>query len=164
MPNISRFLPATISLLFLFAVAVLVPAHPTEADVSSGENSGGPGTGTPSGENAGQPDAAGSGDGGMPVIQAERTGTVTLESPINCDGQLCTIPFLVMRLINFILSGIGAVAVLMLVYAGIMYMTSAGNEKRTKDAKQTILYTILGLAVVFLALVIVQFTIRLIGA
>ena len=54
----------------------------------------------------------------------------------------------------FVWSGI--VAVIMIVYGGIQYVTSAGNSAAVSKAKTTILYSIVGLLVVILAAAIVN--------
>ena len=52
---------------------------------------------------------------------------------------------------------IGAVSVLMLIYGGIRYTISGGNEKDVTAAKNTILYAIIGIIVALLAFAIVNF-------
>jgi hypothetical protein len=48
----------------------------------------------------------------------------------------------------------GGVAVLMLIYGGFTYITAYGNEARATTAKNTIIWSIVGLVVVILAKVI----------
>ena len=60
-------------------------------------------------------------------------------------------------IINAALFVIGAVAVLMLIYGGIRYTISAGDSKAVTDAKNTILYAIIGIVVALLAYAIVNF-------
>lgn len=50
----------------------------------------------------------------------------------------------------------GIVAVIMIVYGGIQYTTSAGNSAGVAKAKATILYSVVGLLVVILAAAIVN--------
>lgn len=55
-----------------------------------------------------------------------------------------------------VLSGfVGALSVLMLVVGGLMYMTSAGDSTRVDTARKIIQYSIIGLIVSLLALIIV---------
>ena len=51
---------------------------------------------------------------------------------------------------------IGAVSVLMLIYGGIRYTISGGEAKAITDAKNTILYAIVGIVVALLAYAIVN--------
>jgi hypothetical protein len=64
---------------------------------------------------------------------------------------------LVIAIINWVLAFAGAVAVLFIIYAGVQYLTSAGNDKRTEAAKKTLTYAVIGLIVIILAKVIVTF-------
>ena len=51
---------------------------------------------------------------------------------------------------------IGAISVLMLIYGGIRYTISGGNDKDVVAAKNTILYAIIGIIVALLAYAIVN--------
>ena len=60
-----------------------------------------------------------------------------------------------LKSITGVLTGIvGTVAVIFLVLAGYMYMTSAGNPERLDKAKSTLKWTIIGIAIVLGALVL----------
>ena len=61
------------------------------------------------------------------------------------------------RVLNFALTFVGLIAVAMLIYGGFRYLTSAGNEETTKQAKRIILYAIIGIVVILLSAVIVNF-------
>lgn len=60
---------------------------------------------------------------------------------------------------NVLLFIIGAVSVIMLVIGGIRYTVSAGDSKAVTDAKNTILYAIVGIVVSILAYAVVNFII-----
>ena len=60
---------------------------------------------------------------------------------------------------NLILYIAGVVAVVMLIIGGIKYVVSGGDSKKVTDAKNTVLYAIIGLAVCFFAYAIVNFVI-----
>ena len=53
----------------------------------------------------------------------------------------------------------GIIAVIMLIIGGIRYVTSGGDAKKVTDAKNTVLYAIIGLIISFLAFAIVNFVI-----
>ena len=55
---------------------------------------------------------------------------------------------------------IGAVSVIMLIYGGIRYTTSGGNTNSVTAAKNTIMYSIIGLVVAILAFAVVQFVVN----
>lgn len=60
---------------------------------------------------------------------------------------------------NTILYVVGIIAVIMLIIGGIRYVTSGGDAKKVTDAKNTVLYAIIGLVIAFLAFAIVNFVI-----
>jgi hypothetical protein len=52
---------------------------------------------------------------------------------------------------------LGAIAVIIIIVSGIMYVTSAGNSANVTRAKNALTYSIVGLIVVILAFAITQF-------
>jgi len=59
--------------------------------------------------------------------------------------------------LNVIYFALGAVAIIVIIVAGILYISSAGNASQITRAKNALLYAIVGLVVVLLAFVITQF-------
>jgi hypothetical protein len=66
------------------------------------------------------------------------------------DGSIFT------TVVNVLLFIIGAICVIMLIWGGIRYTTSAGNSASVTAAKNTIMYAIIGLVIAFLAFAIVN--------
>lgn len=66
------------------------------------------------------------------------------------DGSIFT------TVVNILLFIIGIIAVIMLIIGGIRYTLSGGESKAVTDAKNTILYAIIGLVVAFLAYAVVN--------
>ena len=60
---------------------------------------------------------------------------------------------------NTILYIVGIIAVVMLIIGGIKYLLSGGDSKKVTDAKNTVLYAIIGLVICFLSFAIVNFVI-----
>ena len=58
---------------------------------------------------------------------------------------------------NTILYIVGIIAVIMLIIGGIKYVVSGGDAKKVTDAKNTVLYAIIGLVIAFIAFAIVNF-------
>ncbi|MBQ7802668.1 hypothetical protein IJ380_02295 [Candidatus Saccharibacteria bacterium] len=58
---------------------------------------------------------------------------------------------------NTILYIIGILSVIMLIFGGLKYALSAGDSKKVTDAKNTILYALIGLIISILAYAIVNF-------
>ena len=52
---------------------------------------------------------------------------------------------------------VGFIAVIMIIYGGVKYITSGGESSNISSAKSTIIYAIIGLVIVALAQVIVRF-------
>ncbi|MEK7599542.1 MAG: pilin [Patescibacteria group bacterium] len=59
---------------------------------------------------------------------------------------------------------VGAVSVIMIIYGGFRYITSGGDSGRVGNAKNTLIYAIVGLIIVALAQVIVHFVINTAGS
>ncbi|HAC56370.1 TPA: hypothetical protein DCF80_02620 [Candidatus Saccharibacteria bacterium] len=62
--------------------------------------------------------------------------------------------------INILLFIIGAVAVIMIIVGGIRYTTSGGDQASVTSAKNTILYSIVGLVVAIMAYAIVNWVLN----
>ena len=83
--------------------------------------------------------------------------------PSDCNsttGTGKTATDLVKQIINIISLLVGAVAVIMLIYGGFRYVTSGGKQESVTAAKNTIIYAIIGLVIVALAQIIVQFVLN----
>lgn len=61
---------------------------------------------------------------------------------------------------NIALGIIGALSVIMLVWGGLRYILSGGDSKKVTDAKNTILYAIIGLIIAVLSYAIVTFVLN----
>lgn len=61
-----------------------------------------------------------------------------------------------LNFLNFLLSITGALALIMLIVGGIMYLTSAGDDDRIKTGKKIVTYSIIGIAICLASLVIVK--------
>ena len=58
---------------------------------------------------------------------------------------------------------IGFISVIMLIWGGLRYIVSGGDSKKVTDAKNTILYAIIGLVIAIFAYAIIRFVISAIG-
>lgn len=54
---------------------------------------------------------------------------------------------------------IGAISIIMVLVGAIRYTLSAGNPQATKEAKDTILYAVVGIVITILSLAIVNFVV-----
>lgn len=70
---------------------------------------------------------------------------------------------LISILINFLLWAVGILSVIMIIFSGFRYITSAGDAAKTKSAQTALTYSIVGLIVAVLAWVIVKMILRQFG-
>lgn len=64
---------------------------------------------------------------------------------------------LITKIINIFSFVVGVVAVIMIIVGGFKYISSGGDSNKITSAKNTIIYAIIGLVIVALAQIIVQF-------
>lgn len=76
------------------------------------------------------------------------------------DGNTAIIP----RIINIMLFIVGILSIVMLIFGGIRYTISNGNKSKVEDAKNTILYSIVGLIVAILGYALVNWVIGVVGS
>ncbi len=74
----------------------------------------------------------------------------------DATGGATSFRALAKQIINFFLYFLGFVATVMIIYGGILYVTSAGNEDNTGKAKKILLYAILGIVVILVSFAIVN--------
>lgn len=72
------------------------------------------------------------------------------------------IRMIVAKIIRAALGLVGIIMLGFIIYAGWMYMTSAGNEEKVETAKRILKNLVIGLAIILSALSIVQFVIQMI--
>lgn len=68
------------------------------------------------------------------------------------------------NLMNWLLIAIGIVGVIGFAIAGILYLTSAGDETRIQTAKRAMLYSIVGIIVALAGLVAIKAAYNMLGA
>lgn len=96
-----------------------------------------------------------------PLAARAQEGLTGVPSPTGtAQGEL---PEVILRILNYVLGIVGIVALAYLVYGGFMYITSAGNEDKIETAKGIITNAIIGIIVIGVAAVLVNFVIRGVG-
>ena len=80
-------------------------------------------------------------------------GFVAPDKPGNVPGEFDTA---VMNATNWLLGFVAMIAVLMIIWGGINYIGSAGNEDTAKTAKKTITYGLIGVVIAGFAYAIVK--------
>lgn len=78
----------------------------------------------------------------------------------NCPTDLFGADGVFNRITDTLLYLVGLIAVVMLIWGGLRYVVSGGDAKKVTDAKNTILYAIIGLIISFFSYAIVHFVIN----
>lgn len=87
------------------------------------------------------------------------TGELVKIGPEGYDPALTRVSSVrdfIQKVVNFALSFLGLAAILLIIYAGVMYMSAAGNTEGTDKAKKTMGYTAAGLLLIMASYAIVN--------
>jgi hypothetical protein len=63
---------------------------------------------------------------------------------------------LALTIVNFALTFLGLIAVVMIIYGGFLYVSAAGNQEKIGTAKKIIMYAVIGIVVILLSFAIVN--------
>ena len=66
---------------------------------------------------------------------------------------------LIKTVVNVLLWAVGILSVIMIIFSGFRYITSAGDTSKTKSAQSTLIYSVVGLIVAIMAWAIVHMVI-----
>ena len=90
-------------------------------------------------------------------------GVWTGSSCANANATTTDISKVIKNVVNVLLFIVGAASVIMIVVGGLRYVTSGGDSGAVNGAKNTILYSVVGLVVAFMAYAIVNFVLKQLG-
>ena len=105
------------------------------------------------------------------IVTALIVGAITLTSviPMTAFAALndATNPFkdlpgdqnvkpLAIRIVNYALTFLGIIAVLMIIFAGVKYITAGGKQETIDSAKKIIMYSLIGIIIILLSFAIVN--------
>lgn len=102
-------------------------------------------------------DIVSQGDPNAEVLQ----GIQMIEEPIGLPAT--DIRLIIANIIRIALGLIGIVLLVIIIYAGFLWMTAAGNEEQIGKAKKTLTNAVIGLAIILSAYAIVLFVMRMLG-
>lgn len=91
------------------------------------------------------------------MLFAEGESATSYLENITTTGNGTNILDFAKNLLNTVIALAGLVCVVMLVMAGYSYITAAGDEVKVKKASQTLTWAIVGLAICFIAVLLVQY-------
>ena len=92
-----------------------------------------------------------------PVMATDADDAQVYTKPTDVTGGQRDLMSTLNTIINVIIGVIGFVAVVVIILGGVQYTTSAGASDKVANAKNTILYGIIGLVIALLAFAIVNF-------
>ncbi len=89
------------------------------------------------------------------VVHAQTAKTsISIPNPIgSCNDATC----LISRVVKSILGVIAIIATLMFIWGGLMMLTSGGNEKQIKQAKDTLVWAAIGIVVILISWAVIKF-------
>lgn len=91
--------------------------------------------------------------------KVEATQPVEFTSPIGQGSP----SQLIGKAIKAVLGVIGAIALAIFVYGGLMWMTSGGSPEKIKKAQTTLVWAVLGMLVIFASYAAVDFVLKSLG-
>lgn len=84
-------------------------------------------------------------------------GSICLENPL---GNISDPRVIVGLVIKVVLGIVGSLAMVIFIYGGLLWMTSSGNSETITKGRNTLLWAVIGLLVVFGSYTLVNFIIR----
>jgi hypothetical protein len=95
----------------------------------------------------------------LPTLAKAATPPPPPVAPVT--GGTTDVENIITKVIGWFFGITGALAVLFIIYGGVLYIVSAGNSDRQKQAKQTLIWAVIGLAVVVLSYFIVSLVLNI---
>lgn len=102
--------------------------------------------------------ATGGGGGGSSAVDSACSGVSALG--VDCGSATTAQEVIegpVGTLIDLVSYAVGIACVVMIIYGGFRFITSGGNADATKSARNTILYALLGLFIILIANILINF-------
>lgn len=90
------------------------------------------------------------------VSEGINTATTSEMKDKSIDGK----DGLIKTVVNVLLWAVGILSVIMIIFSGLRYITSAGDASKTKSAQSTLTYSVVGLIVAIMAYAIVNMVIN----
>lgn len=106
-----------------------------------------------SGSSSSSSAGSGSGGGSSTILLNPIGGTATNPSGVS------SVPVLLGNVLRALFGVLGSIALLMFIYGGFVWLTSGGNPDNIKKGKDTMVWAVLGLAVIFTSYALVAFVI-----
>lgn len=91
----------------------------------------------------------------MAPTEAKTVSEVKLDNPLTAGEKSLNPSVLIGLIIKSVLGSIGGLALLMMVWGGFQWLTSAGNPEKVKKGSHTMIWAIIGLILVLGSYVLV---------
>ena len=88
-------------------------------------------------------------------------GLSVIQEPLGLPST--DIRTIIANIIRIALGLLGIVVLVLMIYAGFLWMTAGGNEEQIEKAKKILKNAVIGLAIILMAYAIVAFVIRMLG-
>ena len=98
------------------------------------------------------------------VLTAPALAMAQFTPPSDSGLSQAPIMDIIRNFMRWLLIIVGVLGVIGFAIAGILYLTSAGDEDRIKTAKNAMIYSIVGVIVALLGLVVMNAAYRMLGA
>jgi len=85
---------------------------------------------------------------GLAIANFAQGQIVNLPDPLRCNGGDCDIIGIIKKVTEALKILVIPIGTIMIIIGGLMYMLSGGNEEKIKKAKHTLLYAVIGIAIV----------------
>jgi len=98
----------------------------------------------------------------LATFVASANGLITTGTTAACSGGACgnaSLNSIFGQIANILIFLVGAVSVIMIIIGGLRYVTSNGDAKQTEAAKNTILYSVIGIIVAIASYAIVNYVV-----
>ncbi len=89
-----------------------------------------------------------------------KEGTVCLDNPL---GKKITTTEIIGTIIKGALTVIGSLTLLMLVWGGFQWLTSAGNTEKVSQGTNTMIWAVIGVVIVFASYLMVETLLRVLS-
>lgn len=91
------------------------------------------------------------------------SNTIKLTNPLTGNNTSQDIPTFLGQIISYAMGIIGSLALVMFIYGGAVWMLSGGSPEQVTKGKQIVIWSALGLALIFTSYAIVKFVIISLG-
>jgi hypothetical protein len=101
--------------------------------------------------------------GAITLVSFIPSASAALITPTDSPGEIAaatggegSIRSLALKIVNYFLTFLGIVAVMMIIFGGVTYITAGGKQESVDNAKKIILYALLGIVIILLSFAVVN--------